>query len=149
MKILMMLLVAVFAAAVMTGCGGSTYLQDGKIKDTITEQTLTDRYVEVVGIGRADPNIPDTTGKRAVSRNAAVVDAQYRLASVVNGIKIEGGVTIQKAMETDSRITASVDSMIKGAQTMKIEWTQDDGCMVTMRLDKQGLAKQLGVTFEK
>ncbi len=148
MKTFLMLLVGVFAALAITGCGGSTYLQDGKMKDSITEQNITDRYVEVVGIGRADPNIADTTGKRAVSRNAAVVDAQYRLAGIINGIQISGGVTIQKAMETDSKISASVDSMIKGAQTMKTEWTHDDGCMVTMRLDKQGLAKQLGVKFQ-
>lgn len=132
------------------GCGpGSQYLDNGKLKNTIEEQNIGAKYIEVVGIGRTDPNITDATGRKAVSRNAAVVDAQYRLVAIVKGIKIEGGVTIERAMETDSKIKATVDDMIKGAETVKTEWATDDGCIVTMRLDKEGLAKQLGVKFDK
>ncbi len=149
MKKIYLVLLAVVAVAILAGCGGSSYIQDGKIKESITEQTLNDRFVEVVGIGRSDQNIPDITGRRAVSRNAAVVDAQYRLVSIVKGVKITGGVTIEKAMETDSKIKATVDDSVRGATTTKTEWTADDGCMVTMRLDKEGLAKQLGITIEK
>ncbi len=149
MKNIYVVLLAVIAAAILAGCGGSSYIQDGKLKESITEQTLNDRFVEVVGIGRSDPNIPDVTGRRAVSRNAAVVDAQYRLVGIIKGVKITGGITIEKAMETNSKIQASVDDSVRGATTTKTEWTSDDGCTVTMRLDKEGLAKQLGVTIEK
>ena len=149
MRVLAVLFVAGIMGFVLSGCGGSAFVQDGKMKDIIQEQTLNDRYVEVVGMGRSDANLPDATGRRAVSRNAAVVDAQYRLVSILKGVKIEGGVTIEKAMETDSKVKATVDDSIRGATTTKTEWTADDGCMVTMRLDKEGLAKQLGVNFSK
>jgi len=66
----------------------------------------------------------------------------------IKGVKIEGGVTIQKAMETDSKISAVVNDSIMGAETTKTEWTADDGCVVTMRVDKEKLARQLNIKIE-
>jgi hypothetical protein len=137
-------------AFILAGCGGgSQYLQDGKLKNTIEEINMTDRYVIAMGIGAAPKDSTDATQRKASSRNAAIVAAQYDLVSRLKGVKIEGGVTIEKAMETDSKIKASVDAEIKGAEVTKTEWTSDDGCIVTMKLDKEGLAKTLGVRFEK
>jgi hypothetical protein len=51
-------------------------------------------------------------------------------------------------METDSKLQSIIDAEIKGAEEVKYEWTGDDGCVVTMRLDKRRLAKMMGVQFE-
>lgn len=150
MKGILICVLGVVTVVYFVGCGGgSQYLQDGKLKSTIEEINVTERYVIAMGIGAAPKDSTDSTQRKASSRNAAIVAAQYDLVGRLKGIKIEGGVTIQKAMETDSKIQAIVDDSIKGAEVVKTEWTSDDGCVVTMRVDKEGLAKQLGVKFEK
>ncbi|OGF48803.1 MAG: hypothetical protein A2044_05745 [Candidatus Firestonebacteria bacterium GWA2_43_8] len=133
----------------IAGCGGgSQYLQDGKIKQTIDQTNETDKYLIAVGLGAPSKDATDSTQRKATSRNAAIVAAQYDLVGRVKGVKIEGGITIQKAMETDSKINAIVNDSIMGAEVSKTEWTSDDGCVITMRLDKQKLAQQLNTKFE-
>lgn len=132
----------------LTGCGGSQYLQDGKIKSTLDQTNETDKYLVAVGLGASSKDATDSTQRKATSRNAAIVAAQYDLVGRVKGVKIEGGITIQKAMETDSKINALVNDSILGAEVSKTEWTADDGCVITMRLDKEKLAKQLNKKIE-
>ena len=133
----------------IAGCGGgSKYLQDGKIKQSIDQTNETDKYLIAVGLGAPSKDATDSTQRKATSRNAAIVAAQYDLVGRVKGVKIEGGVTIQKAMETDSKISAIVNDSVMGAEVSKTEWTADDGCIITMRLDKQKLAQQLNTKIE-
>ena len=40
-------------------------------------------------------------------------------------------------METDSKVESYLKEVIKGAEIVKTEWTNDDGCVVTLRLDKK------------
>lgn len=134
---------AVLAAA---GCGGgSAALKNGELKQTIEAPKSDGDYFEAMGIGAADPNLPTSTQRKATSRNAAVVDAQYQLVAKIKGVQVEGGITIEKAMETNSKITASVNNMVKGAETTKIEWANDDGCVATVRLNKKAVEKELGL----
>lgn len=144
-RIMVMLVVTAF----LYGCGGSKYIKEGQLKETIEEKPVSDRYITAIGIGAPAPDITNETQKKASSRNAAIVGAQYQLVSMLKGVKIQGGVTIEKAIETDSKIKATVDDSIKGSEIIKTEWTSDGGCIVTLRLDKEGLANSLGVKFEE
>ena len=144
-------LVVVFAMAIvlsLAGCGGSQYLQDGKLKQTIDQTNELNNYIMAIGLGAPAKDATDSTQRKATSRNAAIVAAQYDLTGRVKGIKIEGGVTVQKAIETDSKISAIVNDSIIGAEVTKTEWTADDGCVITMRLDKEKLARQLNMKLE-
>jgi hypothetical protein len=139
------LVVAVMAA----GCGGgSVALKNGELRNTIEAPTQSGDFIEAMGIGAADPALPTSTQRKATSRNAAVVDAQYQLVAKLKGVTIEGGITIEKAMETNSKITASVNNMVKGCEVTKIEWTNDDGCVVTVRLNKKAVEQELGVRLK-
>jgi hypothetical protein len=150
MKKVIGLSLVLLLAIYLTGCGPSSqYLEGGKLKQTIESTNVEGRYIIGFGIGAAPKDSTDLTQRRASSRNAAIVAAQYELVSRIKGVRIEGGVTIEKAMETDSKIKATVDDVIKGAEIIKQEWTNDDGCVVTLRIDKEELAKQLGVKLEK
>jgi hypothetical protein len=46
---------------------------------------------------------------------------------------------VEKAMETDSKLESYLKETIKGAEVIKTEWTNDDGCVVTLQLDKKKL----------
>ena len=133
----------------LAGCGGGSFIKDGKMSNKLEQQVDQDRYIEVTGIGAPAKDVETMAQKKQTSRNAAKVAAQFELASIVKGLKITGGITVEKAMETDSRIQTSVDTMIKGLLPVSEEWDDEQGCVVKMRLDKQRMAKDMGVTWDK
>ena len=130
------------------GCASSpdrgTVSKTGEIEREWVEEGITDNYVFARGIGAADQALLNKTQKMATSRNSAVVNAQYNMLSLVKGVKLEGGITVEKAIETDSLLATSVDAAIKGAQVVRSEWTADDGCVVVLRLSKKTL-KEAGM----
>lgn len=143
-------LLMVFAVAVLlAGCTTITpHTKGGQLKDVLEGEKIDKRYIEAIGIGAADPNLESQTQRRATSREAAIVAAQYQLTTMIKGVHLEGGITIEKAMQTDSVIAATVDAEIKGAEIIKTEWLKDDGCVVTMRIDLQGLARRVGLKLQ-
>jgi hypothetical protein len=124
----------------LVGCGGNkTYVKKGEIDKTIDQQAESSRYIQALGIGAADATLTNITQRRATSRDAAIVQAQYEMLSYVKGVQLEGGITVEKAMETDSKLETYLKESIKGSEIVKNEWTNDDGCVVTLRLDKKKL----------
>jgi hypothetical protein len=132
-------LLGIVAVAGLVGCSAKSYVKRGEIDKTITQQQESSRYIEALGIGAADTTLTNTTQRRATSRDAAIVQAQYEMLSYVKGVQLEGGITVQKAMETDSKLETYLKEAIRGSQIVKNEWTNDDGCVVTLRLDKKKL----------
>ena len=146
------LLLAVVASAVCFGCASApdkgTVSDKGEIQREWVEQGITDHFIFARGIGAADQKMDNKTQKMATSRNAAIVNAQYNMLSLVKGVKLEGGITVEKAMETDSVIATNIDASIKGAQVVRSEWTADDGCVVVLSLSKKTL-KEMGLKLQE
>jgi len=148
MRTISLIAVTVMVLGLAAGCGGgSQALQGGQLKQTIELEAQKD-FIEAMGIGAADPNMATATQRKATSRNAARVDAQYQLVAKIKGVQIEGGITVSKAMETDSKISATVDNMVKGAEETKVEWANDDGCVVWLRVNKKDIAKETGLKLQ-
>jgi len=120
----------------------------GEINREWVEEGITKDAVYARGIGAADQTLENKTQKMATSRNAAIVNAQYNLLSMVKGIELEGGITVEKAIETDSLLATKIDAVIKGAQVVRTEWTADDGCVVILKLPKSML-KELGLKLKE
>ena len=118
--------------------------KSGEIDKEWTEQGITENFIFSRGIGAADQTLTNTTQRRATSRDSAIVSAQYNMLSLIKGVKLEGGITVEKAMETDSILATSIDATIKGAQVVRSEWTADDGCVIILRLSKKAL-KEMGL----
>ena len=142
--------VCCFAAlALVAGCGGpQSRVKKGQVAQTIDQDPARKGYLEAIGIGASDPNLPSDTQRKALSRDAAIVKAQYEMLSMVKGVQLEGGVTVQRAMETDSSLEAKIKETIKGAEILKSEFTADNGCVVTIRLPKKRLEQMMGVKFK-
>lgn len=138
------------AAVIFVGCrGGSSVLtKDRALQQTLEHEMVKDDYLESIGIGAADATLTNQTQRKATSRNAAIVAAQYEMLSTVKGLNLEGGISVSRAIETDSNLHTVINAQIKGAEVVKTEWTNDDGCVVTMRLDKKRLEKMMGVKFK-
>ena len=135
---------------ILVGCGGGskTYVKRGELEKTLDQEAVGKKFIEAVGIGAADSALTNTTQRKATSRNAAIVAAQYEMLSMVKGLDLEGGIRVEKAVETDSVLQTKIDAAIKGAEIVKSEWTNDDGCVVTMRLDKKRLQDMMGIKFK-
>src|SRR5579862_5140260 len=110
------LMIYLAAGALLCGCSSNkSYVKKGEIDKTIDQEAFHNSYIEAIGIGAADSKMTNTTQRRATSRDAAIVQAQYEMLSVIKGLTLQGGIVVEKAMETDSKLTTSIDQAIKGA----------------------------------
>ncbi|MDD5302532.1 MAG: hypothetical protein PHS14_05415 [Elusimicrobia bacterium] len=133
------------AVAVLAGCGGVTRrVHDGAVDRVIDQKPAKGGYLEAIGIGASDPALKSDTQRMSLARDAAIVKAQYELLSMIKGVRLEGGVTVERALETDSTLSARVSDVIRGAEIHTSEFTADNGCVVTLRLPKSALEKSLG-----
>jgi hypothetical protein len=137
------------AVAALAACSGvQSRVHDGKVETTIDQKAVRGGQLEAIGIGASDPALASDTQRKALSRDAAIVKAQYEMLSMVKGVTIEGGITVDRAMEKDSSLETKIMETIRGAQIVKSEFTADNGCVVTLRLPKSRLEKMMGVRFE-
>jgi len=140
------LAVVVLAAA---GCSGvKSRVHNGTVDTTINQRPDAGRYLEAIGIGASDPAWATDTQRKALARDAAIVKAQYEMLSMVKGVNLKGGVKVERAMESDSVLEASVLDAIRGAEIVKSEFTSDNGCVVTIKLPRARLAKLMKVELE-
>ena len=130
----------------LAACGGpQRRVENGKIGEVIDQQMAGRKYIETIGIGAADPSLPTETQRKALARDAAIVKAQYEMLSFLKGVTLEGGVSVSRAIETDSELSAKVKDTIRGASIVKTEFTADQGCVVTLRLPRARVEQLLGV----
>jgi len=134
---------------ILSSCASkSGFIKDGEIKKTISQEAVGDENVVAIGIGAADPSIENKTQRLAMSRSAAIVQAQYEMLTIIKGVTLTGGITVAQAMEADSLLASKIDAELKGAEIVKTEWTKDDGCMITLKLPKKRL-KAMGLKMIK
>ncbi|HEX4047842.1 MAG TPA: hypothetical protein VH309_08410 [Elusimicrobiota bacterium] len=143
---------AVFVLAgvvALTGCGGvPSRVHSGKVDSVLNQDPADGSYVTAIGIGGSDPSLPSDTQRKALARDAAIVKAQYEMLSMVKGVTLKGGVTVERAIETDSTLEANMEEAIRGAEIVKSEFTSDNGCVVTIRIPRARLEQLLKVQFE-
>lgn len=143
-KLLFVAAAALLAAACSSSPEKGTVSKTGEIEREWVEEGVTKNYVFARGIGAADQTLENKTQRMATSRNASIVNGQYNMLSFIKGVQLEGGVTVEKALETDSVLATKIDAVIKGAQVVRSEWTADDGCVIVLRLSKKAL-KEAGL----
>lgn len=132
-------------ATFLEGCAGVTArVKDGRVMDTIDQMPVTYGYYEAIGIGASDPALPTETQRRALARDAAIVKAQYELLSMLKGVRLLGGVSVDRGLETESKLEARLMETIQGAEIYKSEFTKDNGCVVTLRLPKEYTVAPIG-----
>lgn len=142
----LLIVLAGFALSInIIGCGSGvkTHVKGGELSQTMGGETQDSDFIQSIGIGAADQTMDNKTQRMATSRNAAIAMAQFEMVTVIKGIQVEGGISVSKAMETNSDISTKVNQSVKGAEIVKTEWTADDGCVVTLRLSKKRLAQML------
>lgn len=144
----LMVLTAALAALTMAGCTSvRPRLVNGRVPDVINEKPEKSSYYEAIGIGAGDPALATMTQRRSLARDAAIVKAQYELLSLIKGVELDGGYTVSRAISVDSKLATRVRDSIRGAQVLKSEFTEDGGCVVTVRLPKEELQRGTGLVL--
>lgn len=140
---------AILTGSLMTGCGSiESRVQKGQVQTVIDQNPNRRGYIEAIGIGASDPALASDTQRKSLARDAAIVKAQYEMLSMVKGVELEGGYTVERAIEEDSSLESRLRETIRGAEVLKSEFTADNGCVVTMRLPKSRLQGMMGVSFK-
>lgn len=135
--------------ALLAGCRGvPSRVHGGTVDSVLVQDPAAGQYIVAIGIGGSDPALVSDTQRKALSRDAAIVKAQYEMLSMVKGVTLKGGVKVERAIETDSSLEAVMEEAIRGAEIVRSEYTSDNGCVVTLRLPKSRLAKMMKVQFE-
>ena len=133
-------------AFTMAGCSGKakSRVKKGEIVRVIDPPEVeTSRYIEFDGIGAADQTLTNMTQKRSLSEAAGRKVAEEKMLAYLKGQYIDATTTVEQAITTDQKIQGLVQQTLRGAQIVKREWTSDDGCVVTMRLDKKKFKDQI------
>jgi len=131
------------------GCSGKKdYVKKGETVDTMEQNMVQKKFIEAIGMCGADKALDSVQQRRADSRDCCKTKAQGSLAELIHGIELEGGVRVERAIVADSVLQSKLDASIKGAEVVKTEWTKDDGCVMTMRLDRKRLQEMMGVQFK-
>lgn len=144
-KLVCLMVLAGFSIAV-AGCASkaSSRTKKGELVDTIdTVKAETSDYIEFDGIGAADQSLANITQKRSLSEAAGRKVAEEKLLAYLKGQQIDANTTVEQAITTDQKIQGLVSNSLRGAQIVKREWTNDDGCVVTIRLDKKKFMDQI------
>lgn len=141
------MLLAPLALVLAAGCGPK-YVKKGKVVDVIEQNMVEGKYIQSIGIGAADQSLKSQTQRRSLSRDAAIVKAQYEMLSLIKGVELEGGYTIKRAIETGSVLETRVNDVIKGAEIVNTRYTEDDGAVVILRIPKKRIKKLLGIKFK-
>ena len=140
---------AVLTASLLTGCGAvQSRVQKGQVQGVIDQNPNRYAYIEAIGIGASDPKLESDTQRKSLARDAAIVKAQYELLSMIKGVELSGGYTVESAIAEDSSLESRLKETIKGAEILKSEFTSDNGCVVTMRLPKSRLQGMMGTSFK-
>jgi hypothetical protein len=139
----------ILTVSLLAACSGpQSRVHQGQVQTTIDQAADKGSYFEAIGIGAADPAITTDTQRKALSRDAAIVKAQYEMLSMVKGVQLVGGITVARSIETNSDLETHIKEVIAGAEIVKSEFTADNGCVVTLRLKKSRLEELMGSKFK-
>ena len=85
------------------------------------------RVIETIGIGRVDPALTNETQRQSTAREAAILEAQAKMLSIIGGLRLDGTTLNPDAVRS---------GILQGAEVVRTEWITDGQCRVTLRLDK-------------
>lgn len=108
------------------------------------------RVITVTGEGIAPRDAINYTQAKGLASKAAKADAYFKLGEMINGVRVEGEMTVEKMLTTYDQVKLKVAATIKGAKVLNETFLSDGGYRVTMQVPLFGVTNSLaGAVFEK
>lgn len=98
----------------------------------------SNRYIEFEGIGAVDPTITNRTQRRSLSESAGRKIAEEKMLAYLENQKIDP-TNVKAAIDPMNKRRKILSGTLRGVAVVKREWTKEDNCIVTIRLNKKKL----------
>lgn len=137
--ILMMMVLFVFA----WGCAGTmtSWIKKGDVYKT--EGWLDGNTYQVHGIGVAPENITNKIQRRALSKEAALMDAQEQVIESMHGYMLKGKSEADMNQLKSSTVYKEVGAMAKGGRIVQVTFGENDEADLVYQVSQKGLKKKM------
>ena len=139
------IVVAMLLLVVMGGCSNApkkNLTRKGDLKKDIII-TQAKEFHETTGIGAPSENSKNSAQRKQTSYEAAKALAMKEMAEYLYGVKLDASTTVRDAMIVDSSVETEVVAFLRGVETVRKEWFEDDSCVVTLRLNIKEYQKRI------
>jgi hypothetical protein len=148
-RIIIFILVSVMSLAVFS-C--SKKVGSGIIKNAeraVMEGWLDDDTFLMAGMGAAPVDENDPFVRKAMAKEAAIIDAQVKIIEKFVGAKVQGAAGVKNFRLTGFAAAKDIEGAIRGASIYedRVEWdreTQD--CVAVVKVEARGLKKKVAST---
>jgi len=126
----------------LTSCGtkiggtveGESYTTEGWIDD--------DTY-RLAAAGVPNRKLTNIVARKASSKRAAILNAQYQVLEKFKGSKIEGAAGMSDFENTGIAIAQEVSGVVKGGSVKKVTYDKDQNCEIIYEVKAKGLKKKV------
>jgi hypothetical protein len=141
------LIIVISVSFIAVSCGGRRGLGgtlEGETTSATTEGWKDKNTFHIIGMGAAPTSETDPFVRKAMAKEAAVIDAQVKVIEKFVGAKVQGASGVQNFRLTGFAAAKEVEGAIKGGSVKKVTWdknTQD--CEVLYEVKARGLQRKV------
>ncbi len=95
------------------------------------------QYLFFEGEGKASPTIQNSTQRRSLSQEAAILDAKSKIAFYIDELKTKEQIPFKEEIAKSKAVEKRVKMFIQGVQTTKSKWDKEDHCTVVVKIHKK------------
>ena len=137
-------------AAVILFATTVTVCAESKAIDYVDGVNWSRNVVIAIGKGIAPPDAVNPAQAKLLAADAAKADAFRKLGEFVNGVRVEGDMTIGKISATYDRVQTRISATIKGATIISEDFVSDGTYHVIMQVPLFGTSNSLaGVVLQR
>lgn len=105
-------------------------------------------YIQVTGVGKADPKLPSETQRRSVSRDAAILDARARLETYLSRVMLPGQTSVGERASADKSWRKKLDEALTAIDIAETKWDGDVAAVV-LRTEKAQVLRTFDLSNEE
>ncbi|HOO71222.1 MAG TPA: hypothetical protein PK926_05625 [Spirochaetota bacterium] len=126
---------------------GGGIIKNGE--SAMMEGWLDDNTFLIAGMGAAPVDETDPFVRKAMAKEAAIIDAQVKIIEKFIGAKVKGAAGVNNFRLTGFAAAKEIEGAIKGASIYKdqVTWDKDtQDCVAVVKVEARGLKKKVEST---
>lgn len=104
-------------------------------------------FLQVTGTARPDRDVENKTQRKALAKDAGLLDAWSRLTAYLESLpRIDGG-SVGGLAGRSPEFRAKIETLVRSASVVSVQYDVDGTAAVVVRISKPRLNKVLGTDF--
>jgi hypothetical protein len=121
---------------------GGGIIKDGE--NAKTEGWIDEDTFRMAGMGAAPAEENDQFVRKAMSKEAATIDAQVKIIEKFTGAKVQGAAGVKNFRLSGFAAAKDIEGAIKGGSVYNVQWDKDtQDCVVIYEVKAKGLQKKV------